>query len=94
MAGLADEEKRHQSALLTAAALERLPEDQRQLVQWHVLDKLSHGEIGQRLGVAENTARQRFFRAITRLRKVLEPELNSEQRALLNLKGTPTGGNR
>jgi RNA polymerase sigma factor (sigma-70 family) len=90
----ADDEPRHRTALLTAAALERLSPDQRQLVEWHVLEKVPHAEIGRRLGVSENTARQRFFRAVTRLRLALEPELGSEQRAFLNLKGTCKGGDQ
>jgi len=52
-------------------AMDELREGDRELMLLRYFSGLSHGEIGARLGLAENTARMRGERALERLRAVL-----------------------
>lgn len=52
--------------------LELLDPEDRSVVYWREYDELSFGEIGQRLGIDENTARMRFHRALPKLAKKLQ----------------------
>jgi RNA polymerase sigma factor (sigma-70 family) len=55
-----------------AAALGRLPDDQRSTVQLRVVDGLDYDEIAVRLGCTEATARKRVSRALASLHMTLE----------------------
>lgn len=50
------------------AAIEELPETQRDVLLLRSYDELSYAEIGDILGLAENAARQAMFRAVQSLR--------------------------
>jgi RNA polymerase sigma factor (sigma-70 family) len=56
------------------AALERLPEGQRQVVVLKLLRGARFAEIGESLGVSEAAAKMRFVRALEALRAELEGE--------------------
>lgn len=56
------------------AALERLPEGQRQIVVLKLLRGARFAEIGERLGLTEAAAKMRFVRAVEALRTELEGE--------------------
>ena len=53
------------------AALETLSRDQRDAVRMRVVDELPYGELAQRLGVSESTARARVSRGIRALQNAL-----------------------
>jgi RNA polymerase sigma-70 factor (ECF subfamily) len=52
-------------------ALERLPEDYRQVITWRYRDGCSFEEIAQRLQRSDNAVRKLWFRAIERLQEEL-----------------------
>jgi RNA polymerase sigma-70 factor (ECF subfamily) len=54
-------------------ALERLPEQHRQVIRWHNDDRLPFPEIGRRLGNSPEAARKVWERALEKLRHVLGP---------------------
>lgn len=60
---------RHEQQLLLAAALERLPDDYRQVIVLRHLEDLSHDEIAQRLGRNPGAVRMLWVRALARLRQ-------------------------
>lgn len=51
-----------------AAALTALPEEQRQAVQWRVMDELSYAEIAAKTSRTETSVRQLVSRGLKRLR--------------------------
>jgi RNA polymerase sigma-70 factor (ECF subfamily) len=53
------------------AALETLPEDYRQVINWRYQEELSFADIASRMGRSENAVRKLWFRAIERLETVL-----------------------
>jgi RNA polymerase sigma factor (sigma-70 family) len=53
------------------SALNRLPPDERQIVLWHVSDRLSFGEIAARLLYSDDVVRLAFKHALSALRKRL-----------------------
>jgi len=53
-------------------ALERVPEQQRQLIRWRNYERLSFEEIGQRTGQSAEAARKAWVRAVKQLREMLE----------------------
>jgi RNA polymerase sigma-70 factor (ECF subfamily) len=53
------------------AALRRLPESQRVVIELNRLDGLSLGEVGQALGISEGAAKLRAFRGYEQLRREL-----------------------
>lgn len=55
------------------AALEQLPESQRQLIQWRNYEMMSFEEIGHRLGKSAEAARKLWARALQRLQRQLDP---------------------
>lgn len=55
------------------ACLERLDEEKRVVIDLKHFEQLAFREIGERLGVPENTARTRYYRGLQRLRDMLEP---------------------
>lgn len=62
-----------QSAALNRA-LHRLPDDYRQVIQLRNWDRLSFGEIAQRLDRSENAVTKLWFRALLRLEKEMKTE--------------------
>jgi RNA polymerase sigma-70 factor (ECF subfamily) len=55
------------------AALNRLPEDYRQVIQWHNYERLTFEEVGRRLGRSPEAARKLWTRALDRLQQLLDP---------------------
>lgn len=60
--------ERAEKALRLAAALERLPTHQRQVLEWRVFEQLSYVEIGERTGKSEGALRVVATRAMEALR--------------------------
>ncbi len=56
------------------AVLEAMPERRRQVVELHLIDRLSHAQIAERLGASEGATRVLFFRALEQLRGLLEDD--------------------
>jgi len=54
-----------------ALALERLPEDQREVLIMKIWNDLTFAEIGEALGVSQNTAASRYRYGLASLRKIL-----------------------
>lgn len=54
-----------------AAAIDALPEQQRRVVLMHDYEGWSHGEVAERLGIAEGTSRYHLHQARERLRSRL-----------------------
>ncbi len=52
------------------AALQHLPDEQRQIVEWAHLEGLAHREIAARLGTSEANSRMLLSRALARLAKI------------------------
>ena len=65
---------RREEADAVQAALDQLPEIQRQVIVLRTWDGLSFAEIGQRLNRSMDAARMLFGRAIDRLQRVLEAD--------------------
>lgn len=61
------------------AALERLPETQRVVIQLHRFEGLTFAEIGEVLGTTAGAVRVRAFRAYERLRTELQPLLGDPE---------------
>jgi RNA polymerase sigma factor (sigma-70 family) len=58
--------------------LEMLPEGYRLTVRLHLLEGLSHDEIGESLGIASSTSRSQYCRAIARLKRELLEEYEKQ----------------
>jgi RNA polymerase sigma-70 factor (ECF subfamily) len=56
------------------AALDALPETQREAIRAHVLDEQPYSELCRQLGLPEATIRQRVSRGLARLRTTLEAD--------------------
>jgi DNA-directed RNA polymerase specialized sigma24 family protein len=50
--------------------LNRLSDEDRAIVELHIVERLSHAETGLRVGMAEGAVRVRYHRAIKRLRQM------------------------
>ena len=61
-----------QSAL--AAAVESLPHDQREVLALKIWNDLTFSEIGEALGISQNTAASRYRYALSTLKKTLQPQ--------------------
>jgi RNA polymerase sigma-70 factor (ECF subfamily) len=61
----------HEQAETVQRALERLPEDYRQVIVWRYQEGRSFAEIAERFGRSENAVRKLWFRAIERLQQEL-----------------------
>ena len=57
-----------------AAALELLPKDQREVLVMKIWNELTFAEIGEALGVSQNTAASRYRYGLAALRKTLPPQ--------------------
>ena len=68
---LAAIERREQSALL-AEALERLPEEDREVLVLRHLEGLSFPEVARRMGKTEDSVKKRWPRALLRLRQAFQ----------------------
>lgn len=58
------------------AAVEELPEQDRQIIRWHYYDGIPLQQIAERLGQTENNIKVRIFRIRERLKKKIEHENN------------------
>ena len=58
--------------------LEQMPEGYRLTVRLHLLEGLSHDEIGESLGIASSTSRSQYCRAIARLKRELLEEYEKQ----------------
>ncbi|WP_205678804.1 sigma-70 family RNA polymerase sigma factor [Aquisphaera insulae] len=63
---------RHEQALRLAAALARLPSDQREAIELHHLEGLTVAEVGLRMGRTRAAAMGLIFRGLKALRGLLE----------------------
>src|SRR5205807_6398832 len=61
-----------QSAL--AAAVSCLPHDQREVLVLKIWNELTFSEIGEALGISQNTAASRYRYALANLKKNLQPQ--------------------
>jgi len=52
--------------------IEKLPEDYREVIKLHEFEGLTHREIGERLGISENTSKSKLKRGKERLKKLLD----------------------
>ncbi len=57
-----------------AAAMERLPREQREVLVMKIWNDLTFAEIGETLGISQNTAASRYRYALGSLKKILRPE--------------------
>jgi RNA polymerase sigma-70 factor (ECF subfamily) len=57
-----------------AAALDRLPHDQREVVVMKIWNELTFAEIGQALSISQNTAASRYRYALAGLKRILQPQ--------------------
>ena len=57
-----------------AAALDLLPKDQREVLVMKIWNELTFAEIGEALGVSQNTAASRYRYGLAALRKTLPPQ--------------------
>jgi RNA polymerase sigma-70 factor (ECF subfamily) len=67
---------RREAEVWMKQALAQLGDTDREILVRHHIDALTFAELGESLGIAENTAAQRYVRALRKLRaiwKVLEP---------------------
>src|SRR5438067_9338365 len=55
------------------AALDRLPRDQREVLVMKVWNELTFAEIGEALGISQNTAASRYRYGLGNLKKTLRP---------------------
>jgi RNA polymerase sigma-70 factor, ECF subfamily len=62
------------SQQVLVAALDRLPNDQREVLVMKIWNELTFAEIAQTLGISQNTAASRYRYALASLRKVLPPQ--------------------
>jgi RNA polymerase sigma-70 factor (ECF subfamily) len=62
---------RREQAVLLADALERLPEDYREVIILHHMEELSLPEVARRLGRTEHSVEKLWARALARLRRTL-----------------------
>ena len=60
------------AGLEIAAALEELPDEQRQAILLVALEGMSYGEVAETLGVAQGTVMSRLSRGRARLRRLME----------------------
>ena len=66
-----DEEKEQRLQSLEQA-VENLPEQDRQIIQWHYYDGVSMADIADRTGQTENNIKVRMFRIRERIKKMME----------------------
>ena len=57
-----------------AAAMDQLPRDQREVLVMKIWNELTFAEIGETLGISQNTAASRYRYALAGLKKMLQPD--------------------
>lgn len=62
-----------EQAEMLQAALDKLPETHRQVIQLRNWLQLSFPEIGEQMGLSSDAARKTWYRAVLKLQDVLEP---------------------
>lgn len=62
---------RREQAVLLAAALEKLPEDYREVLMFRHLDELTFPEVAERMGRTVDSVEKLWARGLARLRRVL-----------------------
>lgn len=67
-----DEEHEQQLQSLEQA-VERLPEQDKQLIKWHYYDGVPLQTIAERVGQTENNVKVRIFRIRERIKKMMQP---------------------
>jgi RNA polymerase sigma factor (sigma-70 family) len=67
----------HCDAELLREAIECLPPGYRMVVELHVMEEMSHEEIGDALGIRASTARSQYSRAIRKLKQHVTAHANS-----------------
>lgn len=72
-AGAEDRIDRERTRAAVRAAIDRLPEDQREVVQMRYLSDLTYAEIVRRTGLPHGTVASRIFRGLKRLGQDLTP---------------------
>jgi RNA polymerase sigma-70 factor (ECF subfamily) len=63
-----------ESQQAVAMALDRLPNDQREVLVMKIWNDLTFAEIGEALGVSQNTAASRYRYGLAALKKTLPPQ--------------------
>jgi RNA polymerase sigma-70 factor (ECF subfamily) len=63
---------RHEQAVILADALQKLPEDYREVIILRHLEGISFREVARRMGRTEDSAKKVWLRALARLRRTLE----------------------
>lgn len=63
---------RREQSILLAEALEKLPEDYREVIILRQLEDLSFPEVARRMGRTENSVKNMWVRALARLRLLIE----------------------
>lgn len=63
-----------ETQMALAAALDRLPHDQREVVVMKIWNELTFAEIGEALGISQNTAASRYRYALAGLKRILQPQ--------------------
>ncbi len=63
---------RHEQAVILADALNRLPEDYREVIILRHLEGIAFPEVARRLGRTEDSAKNLWLRALARLSRILE----------------------
>jgi RNA polymerase sigma-70 factor, ECF subfamily len=58
--------------------MDRLPRDQREVLVMKIWNELTFAEIGETLGISQNTAASRYRYALASLKKVLQPHCHPE----------------
>ena len=62
------------------AALAKLGEGERGVIQLKQFEELTFDTIAERLGISPNTAKTRYYRGLTKLRSLLPAGLSEEER--------------
>ena len=65
---------RHEMTLQTEAALELLPECDREVILMRHHEQLSNGEVAEGLGISVAAASMRYLRALKKLRSLMLPD--------------------
>lgn len=67
---------RNEEKHLLETAMSQLPDDYQSILRLRNWDELQFSAIGDRLGLSEEAARKLWYRALVRLRKILETQLD------------------
>ena len=70
---------RHEMALQTEAALELLPENDKNIILMRHHEQLSNGEAAVALDISEAAASMRYLRALKKLRSLMIPDKNNQE---------------